>query len=74
MSELAGAFLLGTSTRTEKTADAIRFILDQLVAAGVLASPKDLGAVAFKTVMGGDWAASCFSSIRLPWSRVSDLV
>jgi acetate kinase len=33
---------------------AIRFILDQLVAAGTLASTGDLGAVAFKAVMAGD--------------------
>ena len=34
--------------------EAIRFVLDSLIAAGVLKSPKDLDAVAFKAVMAGD--------------------
>ncbi len=34
--------------------EAIRFVLDSLIAAGVLKSPKDLDAVAFQAVMAGD--------------------
>jgi acetate kinase len=44
---------------------AIRFILDELAAAGVLASARDLDAVAFKAVMGGDWEAVDFVSDEL---------
>ena len=36
--------------------EAIRFVLDRLVAAGALTSPQDLDAVGFKAVMAGDYA------------------
>ena len=38
---------------------AIEHVLEQLTAGGVLASPKDLDAVAFKAVMGGDGPPVC---------------
>lgn len=39
--------------------EAIRFVLDELTAGGVLDEPGDLDAVAFKAVMAGDWPSVC---------------
>ncbi|MBI5725375.1 MAG: acetate/propionate family kinase [Planctomycetes bacterium] len=54
---------VGASAETSRSREfpdhgsAITFVLDQLVAGGALKSSKDLGAVAFKAVMGGDLPA-----------------
>ena len=40
--------------------EAITFVLDRLVADGALSEPGELDVVAFKAVMGGDWAPVAF--------------
>ncbi len=45
--------------------EAIAFVLEKLVSGGALSSPGELGAVAFKAVMGGDSEPVCFVDDRL---------
>ena len=45
--------------------EAITFVLDQLVAGGVLRAASELDAVAFKAIMAGDWAPVCLVDGKL---------